>query len=86
MAKELRGWLSGLGLGGHADRFADNGVDWDVLLELTEADLRELGLSLGDRKRLMKALLGLRQAAARPVPPGRRRRSPISPPSGGRSR
>jgi class 3 adenylate cyclase/tetratricopeptide (TPR) repeat protein len=68
MAQELRGWLSGLGLGGHADRFADNGVDWDVLLELTEADLKELGLSLGDRKRLMKALAGLRQVAARPAP------------------
>src|SRR5436190_1695801 len=68
MGEELRTWLSGRGLGGHADRFADNGVDWDVLLELTETDLEKLGLSLGDRKRLMKALAGVRQAAARPAP------------------
>jgi class 3 adenylate cyclase/tetratricopeptide (TPR) repeat protein len=66
---DLKSWLSGIGLGGHADRFADNGVDWDVLLELTEADLRELGLSLGDRKRLVRALAGLRKA--QPEPPAR---------------
>lgn len=65
MAENLKSWLSGIGLGEHVERFAGNGVDWDVLLELTEADLRELGLSLGDRKRLMKALAGLRQAPDR---------------------
>ena len=68
MGEELRAWLSGRGLGGHADRFADNGVDWDVLLKLAETDLEKLGLSRGDRKRLMKALAGLRQATARPAP------------------
>lgn len=47
-----RSWLSGIGLGGHADLSAKHGVEWDVLHELTEADLKELGLSVGDRKRL----------------------------------
>ncbi|WP_428667326.1 ATP-binding protein [Reyranella sp.] len=68
MAEDLRAWLSSLGLGSHADRFADNGVDWDVLFELTEADLKELALSLGDRKRLMKAVAGLRTAEVRLSP------------------
>lgn len=73
MTENLKSWLSGIGLGSHAESFAANGVDWDVLLELTEADLRELGLSLGDRKRLLKAVGGLRDAApagdgARPMP------------------
>jgi class 3 adenylate cyclase/tetratricopeptide (TPR) repeat protein len=56
---DLKDWLSGIGLGHQADSFAANGVDWDVLCELTEADLRELGLSLGDRKRLLRAIAGL---------------------------
>jgi class 3 adenylate cyclase/tetratricopeptide (TPR) repeat protein len=72
---DLKTWLSGIGLGSHAERFVDNGVDWDVLLELTEADLRELGLSLGDRKRLVRAVAGLRQAQAGP-PPARRDEGP----------
>jgi class 3 adenylate cyclase/tetratricopeptide (TPR) repeat protein len=70
--EDLKTWLSSVGLGSHADRFADHGVDWDVLFELTEADLRELGLSLGDRKRLMRALAGLRKAQSEPAPVARR--------------
>jgi hypothetical protein len=31
MAEDLRNWLSGIGLGGHADSLAENGVDWDCL-------------------------------------------------------
>jgi len=61
MTENLQSWLSGIGLGSHADSFVSNGIDWDVLLELTEADLRELGLSLGDRKRLLRAVVGLRR-------------------------
>jgi class 3 adenylate cyclase/tetratricopeptide (TPR) repeat protein len=68
MAEDLRSWLSGIGLGGHADRFVENGVDWDVLPELTEADLKELGLSLGDRKRLLKAIGGLQAVEPAPAP------------------
>src|SRR5215475_13210606 len=74
MAEDLRSWLSGIGLGGHADCFAENGVDWDVLHELTETDLKELGLSLGDRKRLLKAIGRLKtiQPAPEPVEAPRR--------------
>ncbi|HYD05190.1 MAG TPA: adenylate/guanylate cyclase domain-containing protein, partial [Reyranella sp.] len=66
--EDLKTWLSGIGLGSHADRFVENGVDWDVLLELNEADFKELGLSLGDRKRLVRALAGLRQVQPAPAP------------------
>ena len=47
-------WLAEQGLGHHAEVFAENGIAGDVLRELTHADLRELGLNLGDRKRLLK--------------------------------
>jgi class 3 adenylate cyclase/predicted ATPase len=49
-------WLAEHGLGHYADAFAKNGVAGDILRELTDADLKELGLNLGDRKRLLKAI------------------------------
>ena len=56
-------WLEGLGLGRYAEAFAGSDIDFDVLPDLTEADLAGLGLSLGDRKRLMRAIAALRQPA-----------------------
>jgi class 3 adenylate cyclase/predicted ATPase len=58
-------WLAEQGLGHHAEAFAENGIAGDVLRELTDADLKELGLNLGDRKRLLKAIAALDQEPAR---------------------
>jgi class 3 adenylate cyclase len=52
-------WLAEQGLGHHAEAFAKSGVAGDVLRDLTDADLKELGLNLGDRKRLLKAIAAL---------------------------
>ena len=52
-------WLAEQGLGHHAEAFAANGIGGDILRELTDVDLRELGLNLGDRKRLLKAIAAL---------------------------
>ena len=52
-------WLAQQGLGHHAEAFAKNGIAGDILRELTDADLKELGLNLGDRKRLLKAIAAL---------------------------
>ena len=52
-------WLAEIGLGRHEQIFASNEIDFDVIGSLTDADLRELGLSLGDRKRLLRAVAGL---------------------------
>jgi SAM domain (Sterile alpha motif) len=49
-------WLAERGLGHWAEAFAANGIAGDVLCDLTDADLRELGLNLGDRKCLLKAI------------------------------
>jgi hypothetical protein len=43
MAGRLEGWLAGLGLGRYAEAFAAQAIDLDVLAELSEADLRDLG-------------------------------------------
>ncbi len=53
---DLHDWLSGIGLEGYAETFAENDIDLEVLDELSEEDLKELGLSLGHRKKLLKAL------------------------------
>ena len=42
-------------------------VTWDVLSDLSEQDLKELGLPLGDRKRLLKAIATLRAPAEAPA-------------------
>src|SRR6266511_396173 len=49
-------WLASIGLERYAQRFVENAIDGDVLAELTEGDLEKLGIPLGDRKRLIKAI------------------------------
>src|SRR5947207_2387660 len=63
-------WLAEIGLGRHEVVFASNEIDFDVICSLTDADLRELGLALGDRKRLLHAVARLDgQQAADTVAP-----------------
>jgi class 3 adenylate cyclase/predicted ATPase len=57
-------WLRGLGLGQYETAFRDNGVDAVVLPDLTDSDLEKLGVVLGHRKRLLKAIAGLNESAA----------------------
>jgi class 3 adenylate cyclase len=50
-------WLKVLGLGQYASAFAENDIDFTILNELTDSDLKELGVSsLGHRKRLLEAI------------------------------
>ena len=52
----LHVWLAALGLEQYAAVFAENDIDLGVLPELSEKDLAELGVSLGHRKKILKAL------------------------------
>ena len=56
---ELERWLTLLGLAQLAPVLRANDVDLEILPELNEADLEKLGLSLGQRKKLMKAVASL---------------------------
>src|SRR5208282_1333722 len=56
---DVGGWLRNLGLGQYEAMFRENEIDTDVLPELTEIDLEKLGVPLGHRKRLRKAIAGL---------------------------
>ena len=62
-------WLRGLGLTQYEDLFRENDIDTEVLAELTESDLTGLRVSLGHRKRLLKAIanLGSTETAAKPA-------------------
>jgi class 3 adenylate cyclase len=58
----LKRWLEGIGLSHYTDLFAQHRLDLDVMGDLTESDLVELGLPLGDRKRLQRAMSALFRA------------------------
>ena len=62
-------WLRSLGLAQYEGVFRDNEIEADILPDLTDADLEKLGLPLGPRKRLLKAIANLGAPAA-PVTSG----------------
>ena len=59
MSDEFENWLKELGLGRYVEVFVENDVDLHTIPELTEDDLKELGLSLGHRRALQKAVKSL---------------------------
>ena len=54
--QEIADWLEKLGLGQYALRFAENGVDLSVLPELTDHDFDRLGVLLGHRRKMLRAI------------------------------
>jgi class 3 adenylate cyclase/predicted ATPase len=57
--RDIQKWLADLGLSQYAQTFSENLIDFDVLPDLAEDDLRELGLPMGPRKKLLKAIAAL---------------------------
>ncbi len=49
-------WLKQLGLGQYTQRFAENEIDVTVLRHLTDQDLREIGVPLGHRRKILAAI------------------------------
>src|ERR1700734_3608753 len=66
---ELRDWLRRHGFEQYAEIFEANDIDLDILPELSERDFEQLGVSLGNRRRLRKALAEDDAAAATPAGP-----------------
>lgn len=60
-------WLHGLSLQQYEQTFRDNAIDLTVLPELEEADLEKLGILLGHRKILLKAIAALAPGALQPA-------------------
>ena len=90
--QQIADWLEKLGLGQYAQRFAENDIDFTILSDLTDQDLKELGVSsLGHRRQLLRATAELNNVEKstpklplrlqRPLPRNRR-----TPPSAAKSR
>ncbi len=67
MARDIDDWLEDLGLGRYADVFAENEIDFDALPYVTEEDLKEIGIALGARRKLLAAITKL-QTKIEPMP------------------
>jgi len=56
---DIANWLARIGLGQYAQRFADNEIDVSVLRHLTDQDLKDIGIPLGHRRKILAAIAGL---------------------------
>ncbi len=63
MHDRVSAWLESLGLGRYGESFQHNAITWDVLPELKEGDLEALGVLLGHRKTLLRAIAQLSPGA-----------------------
>ena len=55
----LRTGSKTLGMSEYAERFAESDIDTSVLRDLTDQDLKELGVSLGHRRKMLRAIAEL---------------------------
>src|SRR6202140_1314495 len=62
-------WLASIGLGEYAQRFGENAIDLSVVRDLTEQDLKDLGVLLGHRRKMLRAIAELKGDVLR-TPPG----------------
>jgi class 3 adenylate cyclase len=65
--QQIADWLKTLGLSEYAERFAESDIDTSVLRDLTDQDLKELGVSLGHRRKMLRAIAEL--AGGAPISP-----------------
>jgi len=67
--QEIADWLKTLGMSEYAQRFAENDIDIAVLPHLTDQHLKDLGVSLGHRLKMLHAVAQLAGAAPATPPP-----------------
>jgi hypothetical protein len=74
--QEITDWLTKLGMPEYAGAFAENGIDVSVLPHLTDQDLKDIGVLLGHRRKIL--------AAVAELPESRRQRPSLSFAGGGK--
>jgi predicted ATPase/class 3 adenylate cyclase len=60
----IENWLASLGMAEYRESFATNRIDLSVLQDLTDQDLKELGVVLGDRRKMLRAIDELGRAVS----------------------
>jgi class 3 adenylate cyclase len=79
--QQIADWLQKLGLGKYAQSFAENDINFSILPDLTDQDLKELGVaSLGHRRQLLRAIADLTDSE----PPSSKPTSDLAAPLGPR--
>ena len=61
--QQIAEWLEKLGMSEYAQRFAENEIDVSVLPHLTDQDLKDIGVPLGHRRKMLAAIGELAGAA-----------------------
>src|SRR4029078_625525 len=62
--QQIADWLEKLGMSEYAQRFAENGIDFSVIPHLTDQDLKDIGVLLGHRRKMLAAIAGLAGVAS----------------------
>jgi hypothetical protein len=64
--QKLADWLKKLGMSEYVQCFAEDDIDISALRHLTDQDLKELGVSLGHRRKMLAAIAELVGTALNP--------------------
>src|SRR5215510_7112223 len=70
--RQIADWLEKLGMSEYAKLFAENRIDFSVLPDLTDQHLKDLGLPLGDRLKMLRAIRALSGPVSSPPQPEQR--------------
>jgi hypothetical protein len=54
--QQIADWLEAVGMSEYTERFAENGIDVSVLRYLTDQDLKDIGVLLGHRRKILAAI------------------------------
>ncbi|WP_457588364.1 SAM domain-containing protein [Ensifer canadensis] len=63
---DVTAWMAEIGLGHLTDKFVDAQIDFDTLALLSDQDLRELGIPMGPRRKLLAAIAAFGSSVRRP--------------------
>jgi class 3 adenylate cyclase len=78
--QQIADWLEQLGLGQHAQRFAENDINFSILSDLTDQDLEKIGVtSLGHRRQLLRAIAELNGVEKGTPKPATAATAPVAP-------
>jgi class 3 adenylate cyclase/predicted ATPase len=67
--QQIADWLKKLGMAEYTDRFVENRIDISVLPDLTDQHLKDLGIALGDRLKMLRAIRDLSSTAVAATAP-----------------
>src|SRR5277367_4243498 len=65
--QQIGDWLEKLGISEYGQCFADNKIDVSVLRHLTDQDLKDIGIPLGHRRKMLAAITEMGTAPATPA-------------------